>query len=303
MSVIIDCAQLSHRYGSHSVLNNINFSIESGAPVALVGPNGAGKTTLLGLLAGFTRIQSGQVRLFNSKPNNSNLIGKIGTLAQDARLDPLFKIAEQLQHYSRLQWQSARTAKQEVERVLDQVNLPHVAKLKPAELSHGMTKRVMIAQALLGNPELILLDEPTAGLDPENSQIIRQLILDHSHAATFIISSHNLEELERLCQTVMHLNDGQLLVDSLNNESAENNYLTLQLQTKVAENFSQTLKTIDGVISIVPGQQNSFVICYDVKKNPTMDQQILKCLHENHWAYWQLIRGKTLADRLFSKTV
>ncbi len=163
-SPIIQCQRLTHVYSGKVALSDINFELEAGEPIGLVGPNGAGKTTFLSILSGFLHPTSGTVRLFGHPPGATKLIGKVSALPQDARLDPSFTIIGQLVFYARLQDLNKQQANFEASRVLETVKLKEAAQEKPLTLSHGMAKRVAIAQALIGKPDLILLDEPTADL-------------------------------------------------------------------------------------------------------------------------------------------
>ncbi len=230
---IIHCHKLSHFYSGKAALSNVSFEVLSGEPIGLVGPNGAGKTTLLSILCGFLLPSSGDVKIFGHKPGAAVLSGRVSALPQDAMLDPMFTIGEQLSFYARLQGLSIRQAKNEAMRVLEKVSLVDSLDEKPLVLSHGMAKRVAIAQALIGNPELILLDEPTAGLDPVNTRNIRAIISELSITTTFIISSHDLTELGRLCQHILLLKNGIMNSTELNVSENENStrFLTLQMES------------------------------------------------------------------------
>ena len=230
---IIECQGLSHAYAGKLALNNLSFTLNAGETVGLVGPNGAGKTTLLSILSGLLLPTAGSVRLFGQVPGSPALFGKVAALPQDARLDPSFTILEQLVLYARLQGYSARQAKLEALRVLDLVALPELADAKPIALSHGMSKRVSIAQALMGHPTLVMLDEPSAGLDPLNARRIRALIAELAGETTFIISSHDLTELDRLCQRIMLLEHGELQTDKITRDTqlSTTRYLTLHLDS------------------------------------------------------------------------
>ncbi|MFT7185315.1 MAG: ABC-2 type transport system ATP-binding protein, partial [Pseudohongiellaceae bacterium] len=164
MSGIIHCENLSKRYGSNLALDNVSFELESGSPIALVGPNGAGKTTLFSILCGYLNPSSGRVSLLGHKPGSSKLFGQVSALPQDAQLDPSFTIHEQLSFYARLEGYDGKAAKIEASRVLELIQLTEAMSSLPSSLSHGMRKRVAIAQALIGKPKLVFLDEPTAGL-------------------------------------------------------------------------------------------------------------------------------------------
>ena len=300
-SPIIQCQQLNHVYSGKAALSNVNFELDAGEPIGLVGPNGAGKTTLLRILSGFLRPTSGIARLFGYPPGAVQLIGKVSVLPQDARLDPSFTIAEQLVFYARLQGFTAQLSSLEASRVLEGVSLKDVAHEKPGELSHGMVKRVAIAQALIGNPELILLDEPTAGLDPVNVRTIREIILEQSPVTTFIISSHDLAELDRLCQLVMLLDNGVLQPEKITNneQHADFRFITLQMEACPAQEVMTKFKVLKGVLKVTNPQKNEFIVEYNPDLQPNMDQQLMLCIHKNDWQYRQLSHGKTLEEKFF----
>ncbi|MFT6121769.1 MAG: ABC-2 type transport system ATP-binding protein [Oleiphilaceae bacterium] len=301
MSSIIQCKNLSKRYGSNLALNNVSFELESGSPIALVGPNGAGKTTLFSILCGYLLPSSGSISLLGHKPGSSKLFGQVSALPQDAQFDPSFTIHQQLSFYARLQGYGRKAAKIEASRVLELMQLTESITSLPSSLSHGMRKRVAIAQALIGSPKLVFLDEPTAGLDPANARNIRQQITALSDSTTFLISSHNLQELERLCDTVLLLEQGQLQQQTqvTLNEKTEWDFLTVLMNTHQDQEVKTTLKGLANVASIACKNKNEFVLKYNIEKSPNLDQQLLKILSEKGWSYRQLTRGKTLEDQLF----
>lgn len=296
---IVSCANLGKRYQGTVALDAINLELDAGEPIALIGPNGAGKTTLLSLLCGFIRPSDGQVAVLGHAPGSAALHGRVSALPQDAQLDPRFSVGRQLRLFAELQGFGRKAAQAEAKRVLEWVDLSDTANSKPAELSHGMRKRISIAQALLGSPELILLDEPTAGLDPANVKAVRNLIVSLTSVATFVVSSHNLDELEKLCGTVVHLDKGRLQnrVDIAND--GNDGYLTIKLHKTDTQQAMASLHTLSGIIHVAQKQQGEIVLQYDVNSHPNMDQQLLNFLAENNWAYKHLINGRTLEDKLF----
>lgn len=302
MSCIIRCENLSKRYGSKLALDNVNLELASGAPIALVGPNGAGKTTLFSVLCGYLQASSGSVSVLGHKPGSSKLFGQVSALPQDAQFDPSFAIHEQLSFYARLQGYGGKAAKIEASRVLELMQLTEVRTNLPSSLSHGMRKRVAIAQALIGQPKLVFLDEPTAGLDPANALNIRQQISALSDSTTFVISSHNLQELERLCETVLLLERGQLQqqIQVKVNTKTEWDFLTILLNDPQLQEVQAALQDLANVESIASKNKNEFVLKYNHQKAPDLDQQLLKMLSEKGWSYRQLTRGKTLEEQLFS---
>ncbi|ABM00175.1 ABC transporter ATP-binding protein [Shewanella amazonensis] len=301
MSLIVT-RNLTKRYGSKTALDDVSLQVEAGAPVALVGPNGAGKTTLMSLMCGYIQPDGGSLEILGHVPGSRQLLGKVCALPQDALLDPNFSVGEQLSFFASLQGFSAKDARREAERVLELVELKDAARHKPTALSHGMGKRVAIAQALIGTPQLVLLDEPTAGLDPANARAVRELISHASEQTTFLISSHNLEELERLCDTVLYLDKGKLSQSlSIKSESVER-FLTLSLQDSAGEELGDKLSTLPGVHS-VKRQHNGreFIIGFEpASRDYGLEKAALELLAIEGIRYRQLLNGKSLEDKLFS---
>jgi ABC-2 type transport system ATP-binding protein len=303
MSSLIECHDLTKTYGNKKALNNVSFEIQAGQPIALVGPNGAGKSTLFSMLAGYMPATSGEANILGYKVGSPELIGRIGALPQDAMFDPNLTIIQQLSFLARLQGFGKNESLKEAARVLELMHLSDTAKEKMTALSHGMKKRVAIAQALMGKPELVLLDEPTAGLDPENARNIRQQVMALSGETTFVISSHNLEELERLCEQVLHLDQGQLKAHKMIGQQAEQHamaYLTVRLAVKNLT-IESKIKQLQAVSQINSKQGDELIIRYNYHENPLLDQQLLQLLADHKILYRQITHGRSLEDQLFMK--
>ncbi len=296
---IISCTNLSKYYSGKAALDNVSLSLEAGEPIALIGPNGAGKTTLMSVLCGYVRASNGRASVLGHPPGSAALNGRLSALPQDAQLDPRFTVNRQLRLFATLQKMRRTQAAKDVDRVLELVDLTAAKNQTPAELSHGMRKRVAIAQSLLGNPELVLLDEPTSGLDPVNVKAIRDLIVSCSQNTTFIVSSHNLDELEKLCTTIIHLDHGQLKDQVDLSAVREKGYLTIKLEQSNISNILENLQSLPGVTDIEKKQQGAIVIRYNESTHPYLDQQLLKFLADNNQTYRHIIKGRTLEDQLF----
>lgn len=296
---IVQLKDLSKHYGSVRALDNLTLELEAGAPIALVGPNGAGKTTLISVLCGFIRATSGSVKLLGEEPGSAALVGKLSAMPQDALMDPGFSVQSQLVFYSKLQGFDNKAAQVEASRVLDIVKLTDAGGKNPGELSHGMRKRVSLAQALIGDPDLIFLDEPTAGIDPPNVKIIRDLISELAAQATFVVSSHNLDELEKLCSTVVYLENGRLTHSGSIESDDTDSYLTVRLVDVPVEEFRQAALQIAGVESIDVRAQGEFVLTSAADAD--IELPLLTLLKERGWKYRQLNRGRTLEDRLYGQ--
>jgi len=299
MSLIIDVQQLTKRYGDHTALSEVNFTLEKGAPVALVGPNGAGKTTLFSLLCGYIQPSIGDINILGHSPGSSALFGRLSALPQDAQLDPRFSIATQLSFYARLQGMSRKLATRDTARVLEMVALSDAANSKPSELSHGMRKRATIAQALLGSPEIVMLDEATAGLDPNNAKEIRAIVAEQASEVNFILSSHDLSELERLCDRVLYLENGSLKQHQALGNNEVSRFITLRTKQNYAQLMPEILK-ISGITQANMTQDKEYLLTISNEEgNSHIELELLSMLAKNNWSYAQLINGKTLENQLF----
>lgn len=297
MTVLVDCQGLTKRFGHKAVLQQLDLQIHAGAPIALVGANGAGKTTLLSVLCGFIQPDHGKVEVLGHQAGSSALNGRLGALPQDAQFDPDFGLARQLHWLARLQGMSAAKSRQETERVLALVDLTAEAGSKVAQLSHGMRKRLAIAQALLGEPELVLLDEPTAGLDPLHAKALRDCIQRLSAHCTFVISSHNLFELEQLCGTVLMLEQGRIRQQL--SQVSQAGVLRLQLCQENYQPLLPLLQQLPGLVTLQRMSKLQLELQYDAARVADFDVQLLQLLHQQGIDYRQLSRGPSLEQQLF----
>ena len=202
---------LVKRYGRRRALDGFTLSVPQGALMGLVGPNGAGKTTWMMTVAGFLRPSAGVVDILGRGPFDARLhAGRFSILPQDSELPLEAHVAGLLIRYARLAGLSATAARSAVSDILAAVNLSDRATSTIRSLSHGMRKRVMLAQCFLGSPEIILLDEPLNGLDPVERDRIRNFILSFRGKRTIVVSSHELHDVEYLCSHVAFVEKGRV---------------------------------------------------------------------------------------------
>ncbi|MDO5783812.1 MAG: ABC transporter ATP-binding protein [Eubacteriales bacterium] len=212
MTSIIETNMLTKIYGSHTVVNKINLSVPEGSIYGFIGPNGAGKSTTMKLLLGLLHPSAGSVRLLDkdlTQENRLSLLRQTGSFIESPSCYGHLTAQENLQIICDLK----DVPYSDIDRVLDIVRLEHARKQKVSQFSLGMRQRLGIAQALLGSPKLLILDEPTNGLDPAGIQEMRSLIREMPQlcGATVFISSHLLSELEQIIDHVGIINDGKLL--------------------------------------------------------------------------------------------
>ncbi len=199
-------------YGRITAADGIDLAADDRRVLGLIGPNGAGKTTLFSLVAGFLKPDAGEITACGVNVLTTALPpGMLGILPQDAAFARNIPIQDQLRFFMRLQGHSDADASAEVRRMLSKVGLSAAANRQAGTLSHGMAKRLALAQAFLGRPRLILLDEPTSGLDQIQARAIIDLIQEMRARTTLVISSHNLDQLETLCDDVAVLSRGRII--------------------------------------------------------------------------------------------
>ena len=210
MSAALTLTALRKTYGSTVALDGLDVAIPKGTICGFIGPNGAGKTTTFGIVGGLIAADSGSVDILGKGALDPNVhAGKVTMLPQDCELIPHVPVVEYLAYLARLQGMTKAKADKMARKRLDDVALADRADAKVKELSHGMRRRVAVAQALLGNPKLVLLDEPTSGLDPELVVRMREVFGKQRGKRTLVISSHNLRELEEVCDHVVFIQSGR----------------------------------------------------------------------------------------------
>lgn len=202
---------LTKHYKKFKALDNINLNIKPGM-FGLLGSNGAGKTTLMRTIVPLLTIESGNITYGNMNWNKGDEVRKIiGYLPQEFSMYKKIKVQEVMQHIGTMKGMKRETIDNEVEKVLKKVNLLECKNKRMEQLSGGMVRRVGIAQAILGNPKILVIDEPTAGLDPENRIKFRNVLTDIGKDMTIIISTHIVEDIETTCDQVGVLNKGKLV--------------------------------------------------------------------------------------------
>ncbi len=202
-------AGVRKRYGKTVALDGLTLDVPRGSVMGLVGPNGAGKTTTFGIVSGAVRPDAGTVDVLGTGPFDPDRhAGRVTVLPQDCELNPHSSCQEILTFYARLQ--GLRDPAREAKRVLEVVRLTDRARSRVRQLSHGMKRRLAVAQALLGDPELVLLDEPTGGLDPHLVVEMRDVLREQRGARTLVVSSHILSDLEATCDHVAFIEAGRV---------------------------------------------------------------------------------------------
>lgn len=208
---MIEIKSLKMKFKKNTVLKGIDFTFSNGV-YGLLGPNGAGKTTLIRSMAGLYQPRAGQI-LYNGKPigKSKEYISRLGYLPQGFGIFKELKPIEALMLMANLKGIDKKIAEQDARRVLEIVNLSDSVDKKVGAFSGGMLRRLGIAQALLGDPEIVIFDEPTAGLDPEERLRFKNIISRLSKEKIVIISTHIVEDIEAVCDKIIVMNEGNII--------------------------------------------------------------------------------------------
>lgn len=213
MHAAIRARNLSKSFGALNAVRGVDLEVPIGATYGLIGENGAGKTTFIKLLLGICRPTAGEVRIFDARPDDVAARRRIGYLPERLNLPPSFSALQFLASVGRMKGLSRDALHREIPRRLEEVGLERSAwKRKCATFSKGMRQRTGLAAALMGSPELLILDEPTDGIDPMGRAQIRQVIQNAARAgSTIFLNSHLLAETERICDFVAILSQGRVI--------------------------------------------------------------------------------------------
>jgi ABC-2 type transport system ATP-binding protein len=210
----IDCSHLSHRYGDFTAVDDLSFDVRAGETMGLLGPNGAGKTTVVRVLTTLTPVQDGEVRIFglDARCDTMDIRHNIGYVPQQLSIEPALTGRQNVDLFARLYDVPRKQRRTRVTEALDAMQLLDVAENLAGTYSGGMVRRLELAQALVNRPSLLLLDEPTVGLDPIArdgvwSQVAR---MQDDYGMTVLLTTHYMEEADALCDRVALMHHGEL---------------------------------------------------------------------------------------------
>ena len=224
-SYSINVKNLTKSFDNFSVLNNITFSVKNNSIVGILGKNGAGKTTLLGLLMGIITPSSGTIDLLgkNLKYKKNEILKDINFQSPYVELPKKMTVQQNLFFYSRLY--GVKNFIQNIEELSTDLKINELLKKSYGSLSAGQKTKVNLCKALLNKPKLLLLDEPTASLDPETSIFVRNYLIEYKKKtkSSILITSHNLDEIQKMCSSIILLKSGKIVVNGKINEIMQQN--------------------------------------------------------------------------------
>ncbi len=262
----IKVKNITKLYGSQKALQNVSFTINKGEIVGFLGPNGAGKSTMMKILTGYISATEGEVEVctFDIKKNQIEVQKKIGYLPEN---NPLY-IEMYVREYLQFNASIHKISKKEIEKIIVKVGLTTEVHKKIKQLSKGYRQRVGLAAALLHTPEVLILDEPTTGLDPNQLVEIRNLIKEEGKNKTILFSTHIMQEVEAICDRVIIINKGKIVADQNLKELQKNKEQVIEVA------FNCTVKKqLITAISNLKTAINTYNTTWDLTFTTTKDMR------------------------------
>ena len=296
---MIKVTGLTKRYGTYLAVENVNFSVSKGEVIGFLGPNGAGKSTIMNILTGYLSATQGKVEIdgFDVMENPEDAKRRIGYLPE---IPPLY-IDMTVREYLNFIYDLKNVKfpkKPHIDEIIKLVKIENVEKRLIKNLSKGYRQRVGFAQALIGNPDVLILDEPTVGLDPKQIIEIRNLIARLGKNHTIILSSHILSEIQAVCERVIIINKGQIIADdtaeNLSNKLSNDHSVVARIQCSENE-MLEALKTVRGVKNVT-SMGTKEKSSYDFLIEPKDNVDIRAAVYERIAS-----RGKTLLSLTSNK--
>jgi ABC-2 type transport system ATP-binding protein len=253
---MIEVHQLSKRYGSTTAVEEISFTVQKGEVVGFLGPNGAGKSTTMRMLAAYLPPTSGTARVAGYDVFTQSLQARehIGYMPENVPLYPEMRVREYLKYRAALKGVKSRRIRERLMDVLDLCSLTDVAHKLIGNLSKGYRQRVGLADAMIHDPELLILDEPTIGLDPNQIRQVRELIRNLARHHTILLSTHILSEVEMTCGRVLIINGGKVAAvdtpQNLRNLLHQSGTLVLEIRPPDDRAAADTLRELPGILAV-----------------------------------------------------
>jgi len=298
---MITLSKLSKRFDRQFVVNDVNIKINEGEIVGLLGPNGAGKTTTLRMIAGVLPPSKGSVEIDGTDITIDGSVKKrIGFLPENNPLYDEMTVEEYLAFWADMKEIAKIDRQDAIDFVVDRCGINEVYYRPIAELSKGYRQRVGFSQAILTKPDILIFDEPTEGLDPNQRQDIANLIRDLGKKRTVIISSHVLTELARIASRMIIIHKGAVVADETpeNLRKIGSSSQVVEIEVK-GSNVLSALKKVDGVTAVTEPRKNYFVI--EVEKKQDIREELYKLSMKNKWTLLTLLAKEQAIEDVFSQ--
>ena len=308
---MIEVKNITKKYGSFTAVDNISFKIEEGEIIGLLGPNGAGKSTTMNMITGYIEPTEGEIKVegydISKKPKKAK--AQIGYMPEGVPLYSDLTVKEFVTYMAELKKVDRKTRKEKVEKIIEQTGLKDVEKKLTRNLSRGYKQRVSMAGALVGEPKILILDEPTVGLDPKQITEIRALIKELGKKHTIILSSHILSEVSQICNKVIIINKGKIVaIDTPENlekkvESNNTTYVTVEDTKNKIETMKEKIPEIKDIKLIKENEDGTKEYVLESDKDVDLRKIVFNEFAKENITIFEMKKADTTLDDAFMKLI
>ena len=308
---MIEVKNVTKKYGSTIAVDNISFDVKDGEVVGFLGPNGAGKSTTMNMITGFIEPTNGQIIIngndISKKPRKAKR--EIGYMPENIPLYYELTAKEFITYMAELKMVKRNERKQEVEKVINEMGLDEVQNKLIRNLSRGYKQRVSMAGALVGNPDVIILDEPTVGLDPKQITDIRNLIKELGKKHTVILSSHILSEVSQICERVIIINKGKIIAidtpENLEKSAREKNGILVTVEDSKShmKNLKDKIREIDEIKLIKDNEDGTKQYLITSSSEIDLRKKLFEILPKEEIVIFELKKSETTLEDAFIKLI
>ena len=308
---MIEVKNITKKYGNFTAVDNINFKIEEGEIIGLLGPNGAGKSTTMNMITGYIEPTEGEILVngydISKKPKKAK--AQIGYMPEGVPLYSDLTVKEFVTYMAELKKVNRKERKEKVEKIIEQTGLKDVENKLTRNLSRGYKQRVSMAGALVGEPKILILDEPTVGLDPKQITEIRELIKELGKTHTIILSSHILSEVSQICNKVIIINKGKIVAidtpENLEKKVTENNsiYVTVEDIDNKMEKITEKIAEIKEIKLIKENEDGTKQYVLESDKDVDLRKIIFNEFAKENITIFEMKKADTTLEDAFMKLI
>ncbi len=308
---MIEVKNVTKKYGKFVAIDNISFTINDGEIIGLLGPNGAGKSTTMNMLTGFIEQTSGEIIIdgYNTLKKPKKAKKEIGYMPEGVPLYTDLTVKEFITYMAELKKVDRKTRKEKVQKIIEQAGLKEVQGKLIKNLSRGYKQRVSMAGALVGEPKILILDEPTVGLDPKQITEIRNLIKELGKTHTVILSSHILSEVSQICNKVIIINKGKLVAidtpENLENKVSNKNciYVTVEDTENKMKNIKEKIQGINKIDLIKENEDGTKEYVIESKNDIDLRKILFTELAKENITIFEMKKADSTLEDAFMKII
>ncbi len=308
---MIEVKNITKKYGKAVAVDNISFNIEDGEIVGLLGPNGAGKSTTMNIITGFIEQTEGDVIIdgYNTLKKPKKAKKEIGYMPEGVPLYTDLTVKEFVSYMAEIKQVNKKERKEKVEKIIKKTGLKDVEKKLIKNLSRGYKQRVSMAGALVGEPKILILDEPTVGLDPKQITEIRSMIKELGKEHTIILSSHILSEVSQICNKVIIINKGKIVAidtpENLENKVTKNNciYVTVEDKENRVDEIKDKIEDIQKIELVEENEDGTKQYLIEAEKDKDIRKTIFAEFAKENITIFEMKKADTTLEDAFMKLI